>query len=127
MEPSTINAIIKGHRQFCRPLIEDNCIDKVWNNGHGAINFLRMTEDGQMLVNAAFWRKTDAKVAAAFYNAITRENVAKGIDRPNPAIICVDYCYPYYYSHSFGIHNPKTSAEIADKIKKDIAQYLNES
>lgn len=117
MNLETISGIINNHRQY---RADWRGVKKIWNRGMGLIDFIGETANGNMVINALHWRKTDAKVAVAFLDALERQNAERGIVPATPTIVCVDFGYPYYYTHSFGIHNPPTNLKTEKRILEDI-------
>lgn len=126
MNDAVVKRIIRGHRQYrLSDHFNGEGISKIWNHGMGRIGFLAATEKGDIVVNALFWRKTDAVIAVAFIKEVMKDNEKRGIAADSvPSVICVDYGYPYYYNHAFGEHNPPTNTELANKIHKDIAAEM---
>ena len=117
MNLEIIRGIINNHRQY---RADERGIKKIWNRGNGLIDFIGESDNGNMVINALYWRKTDAKVAVAFFDALERQNAKRGIVPATPTIGCVDFGYPYYYAHSFGIHNPPTRLKTVKRILDDI-------
>ena len=117
MNIATIKDIIGNHRQY---RADWRGVKKIWNRGNGLIDFIAESSNGNMIINALYWRKTDAKVAVAFLDALERQNAERGIFPATPTIGCVDFGYPYYYAHSFGIHNPPTRLKTVKRILDDI-------
>lgn len=112
MNIDTIKRIIAGRRQYRLNDTSDG-ISKIWNNGHGRIDFVRVTENGYLIVNAAFWRKSDAKVAVDILNA-----------SHTPLIVrCVSYGYPEYYSHTFGETCSPADGRETGRILSDMETY----
>ena len=105
-------SFVKGRKQY---RAQNGLIEKVWNRGSGLIQFIRVDGD-TVYINASFWRKTDAKLAAAVINAVKRE---KGT---MPLLLCVHLCYPDYYFHGLGKSCPIAESELSLRIKRDIAQ-----
>lgn len=122
METETIKRIIRNHRQYrMSDFHNGEGISKIWNNGMGRIGFIAATPEGNVVINALFWRKTDARVAVSFMRELERENAQRGCAVPLPSIICVDYGYPYFYNQVFGLNNPICSdVKRARKIRTDI-------
>ena len=92
--------------------LDGDTITKVWNQGNGRLALFTIQNDA-LVVNAGLWRKTDAALACVILRA------TDSIKR----IVAVDYGYPYYYNHAFGLHNPPASEVTERRIKRDIADY----
>ena len=123
MEASVVKEIIRGHRQYrLSDYHHGEGISKIWNHGMGRIGFICETDCGNVVVNAPFWRKTDARIAVDFIDAVIRENESHGLNNPIPTIICVDYTYPLYYNHCFGKHNPPSRYDLQARVFADIAE-----
>lgn len=104
-------SFVKGRKQY---RAVTGGIDKVWNHGMGLISFIRV-EKGIVYINAAFWRKMDAKLAAAIVAAVKRETGA------TPNIVCQSLCYPNYYFMSLGDDRLNADDETSRRISQDIA------
>lgn len=121
METESIKRIIRNHRQY---RATSDGIKKVWNQGMGLIDFIAATPEGNVVINALYWRKTDAKVAVSFMRELTLENAQRGIRFARPSVFCVEYGYPYYYNHAFGRHNPCADEDLRMEIEDEIsAEY----
>ena len=121
MQTDSIKRIIRNRRQYC---VTSDGIKKVWNQGKGLIDFIAATPEGNVVINALHWRKTDARVAVSFMRELEKENAQRGIRFACPSVICVEYGYPYYYNHAFGRHNPCANEDLRMKIEAEIsAEY----
>ena len=123
MQTDSVKRIIRNRRPY---RVSDNGegISKIWNNGMGRIDFIAATPEGNVVINALFWRKTDARVAVSFMRELEKENAQRGIRFARPSVICVEYGYPYFYNHTFGRHNPCANEDLRMKIEAEIsAEY----
>ena len=121
MQTDSIKRIIRNRRQY---RATSDGIKKVWNSGMGLIDFIAATPEGNVVINALHWRKTDARVAVSFMRELTHENAQRGIRFARPSVICVEFGYPYYYNHAFGRHNPCANEDLRMKIEAEIsAEY----
>lgn len=121
MQTDSIKRIIRNRRQY---RATSDGIKKVWNGGQGLIDFIAATPEGNVVINALHWRKTDARVAVAFMRELTQENAQRGIRFARPSVFCVEFGYPYYYNHAFGRHNPCADEDLRMKIEDEIsAEY----
>lgn len=125
MNTDSIKRIIRNRRQYrVADFHNGEGIRKIWNNGMGSIGFIAATSEGNVVINALFWRKTDARVAVSFMRELEKENAQRGIRFARPAVFCVEYGYPYYYNHAFGRHNPCANEDMRMKIESEIsAEY----
>ena len=90
----------------------------------GSIGFISATPEGNVVINALFWRKTDARVAVSFMCEMEKENAQRGVRFARPSVICVEYGYPYFYNNVFGRHNPCANEDLRMKIEAEInAEY----
>lgn len=117
--------IIRNRRQYrVSDFHNGEGISKIWNNGMGRIGFIAATPEGNVVINALFWRKTDARVAVLFMRELEKENAQRGICFARPSVICVEYGYPYFYNNVFGRHNPCANEDMRMKIEAEIsAEY----
>ena len=121
MQTDSIKRIIRNRRQY---RATSDGIKKVWNRGMGLIDFIAATPEGNVVINALQWRKTDARVAVSFMRELTHENAQRGIRFARPSVFCVEYGYPYFYNHAFGRHNPCANEDMRMKIEDEIsAEY----
>ena len=121
MQTDSIKRIIRNRRQY---RATSDGIKKVWNQGMGLIDFIAATPEGNVVINALHWRKTDARVAVSFMRELTHENAQRGIRFARPSVFCVEFGYPYYYNHAFGRHNPSANEDLRMKIEAEIsAEY----
>lgn len=125
MQTDSVKRIIRNRRQYrVADSLNGEGISKIWNNGMGRIGFIAATPEGNVVINALFWRKTDARVAVSFMRELEKENAQRGIRFARPSVICVEYGYPYYYNHAFGRHNPCANEDLRMKIEAEIsAEY----
>lgn len=125
MQIDSIKRIIRNHRQYrVSDFHNGEGISKIWNNGMGRIGFIAATPEGNVVINALFWRKTDARVAVSFMRELAKENEQRGVRFARPSVICVEYGYPYFYNNVFGRHNPCANEDLRMKIEAEIsAEY----
>lgn len=91
-----IKAWIKAVRQYKAHDYRNDVVCKVWNRGMGRLALFRFYPDRKVvLINRAICNKCDHEHLNAFLLAYGMGDWER---------VAVDYGYPTYYNHSFGLH-----------------------
>lgn len=88
-------SFFKKFRQYKSFSFHYNIVEKIWNNGNGALKLMRFYPDSKIiLINECLFNKSDENHLNEF---IKQNNMEEWTVKK------VFYCYPDYYTKGFGL------------------------
>lgn len=96
MRTEFIRSWIKSVRQYRAHDYRSDIVCKVWNRGMGRLDLFRFYPEKKIvLVNSAICNRADERHLDAFLRTFGMQDYKRKR---------VNYGYPVYYNHSFGLH-----------------------